>query len=154
VNDESELQSGKDVLARIFRSKTAELNRNDDPMVGLFASRGVRIYDYADGFEKTIIAQTLNALCVYITCFCRANDEQDFRDGRLSQWRGYGNDGGYAIQFSRRKLMDALKKSADEQHVAYDLQDVVYSNESHFRENLLGHSSKFEEAYLDHSPLN
>ncbi len=34
-------------------------------------------------------------------------------DGLLSQWRGYGKDGGYALVFDSQKLEEALK---DEKH--------------------------------------
>jgi len=76
ANDESELSVCKGVLVHTFRN------------------RGVDIRDYADKFEQTIISFALHVFCVYITCFCKPSSKEDFHHGLLSQWRGYGMDGG------------------------------------------------------------
>jgi Protein of unknown function (DUF2971) len=39
---------------------------------------------------------------VYVTCFCESGD-------LLSQWRGYGQDHGYAIEITKEGLGDAIK---------------------------------------------
>jgi hypothetical protein len=39
---------------------------------------------------------------VYVTCFCESGD-------LLSQWRGYGQDHGYAIEIAKDSLRDAAK---------------------------------------------
>lgn len=38
---------------------------------------------------------------VYVTCFCESGD-------LLSQWRGYGKDHGYAIEFTKEAIHDAV----------------------------------------------
>lgn len=41
---------------------------------------------------------------IYLTSFCIHTDTDIYNDGLLSQWRGYATDGGYAIEFDRKKL--------------------------------------------------
>jgi hypothetical protein len=44
----------------------------------------------------------------YVSSFCTTKDEWVFQNGLLSQWRGYGLDGGYAIVFDAAKLHSLL----------------------------------------------
>ena len=44
----------------------------------------------------------------YVSSFCTTTDEWVFQNGLLSQWRGYGLDGGYAIVFDAAKLHSLL----------------------------------------------
>ncbi len=124
--------------------------KENDERVKIIYSRGVDIRDYADGFEKTIINHTLNILCVYITCFYRPRTKEDFYHGLLSQWRGYGPDGGYAIQFNRSKLKKYIKKSSKLNDVSYDLQNVYYSSNNKLKEKVFEYSDRFIKAYVEH----
>jgi hypothetical protein len=45
----------------------------------------------------------------YVACFSAPASERVQNDGLLSQWRGYGKDGGYALVFDSQKLEEALK---------------------------------------------
>ncbi len=80
--------------------------------------------DYADGFERQLTALTISSLAAYITCFCKPSGKEDFLHGLLSQWRGYGTDGGYALQFNRSRLLDAIKTANKANDSNYDLDDV------------------------------
>jgi hypothetical protein len=148
TNDESELSAGKDILTPIFRSKTQQLERDADPRVRIFTNRGVDIRDYADQFEDTILSHALHFFCVYITCFCKPSSKEDFLHGLLSQWRGYGIDGGYALQFSRSKLQARIDQAYNDQHLMYELQDVYYSPDNPLKDQMLKHSEAFTSAYL------
>jgi len=44
----------------------------------------------------------------YLVSFCSGNAHHTPHDGLLSQWRGYGTDGGYAIVFESAKLEEVL----------------------------------------------
>jgi hypothetical protein len=44
----------------------------------------------------------------YLVSFCSGNAHRTPHDGLLSQWRGYGTDGGYAIVFESAKLEEVL----------------------------------------------
>ena len=56
----------------------------------------------------------------FITCFTAVSDkdkEEDklknsYDNGVLSQWRGYGKDGGYAIEFYKKEIAEACKTTA------------------------------------------
>ena len=150
ANDESELVSGQGVLTATFRNATYKLIESNDRRVAIFANRGVDIMHYADRFEQLIASMALNSLCTYITCFFRPTAEEDFLHGLLSQWRGYGVDGGYVLHFSRAKLKDAIERSAKTGEHNYDLEDVHYSVDNPLKQALLDHQEAFLAGYLAH----
>jgi len=56
-----------------------------------------------------ILRATTLRLQAYVTSFCYTPPERDSEDGLLSQWRGYGSDGGYAIVFDTQGLDELLR---------------------------------------------
>lgn len=48
-------------------------------------------------------------LNVYVTSFCYSTVDAELENGLLSQWRGYGHDGGYAIIFDTKGLSNLLE---------------------------------------------
>lgn len=158
ANDESELSEGQGLLTALFRQATYELADVNDRRVEIFANRGVDIMHYADGFEQMISAMALSSLGVYMTCFFRPRSEEDFIHGLLSQWRGYGADGGYALHFSRKKLLAAIGGATSEK-LNYDLRDVHYTRENPLKADVLQHKEAFIGAFMAHldelaEPLN
>jgi len=152
ANDEQELSAGSGVLLRLFRERAHQLTLANDPRAMLFATRGVDIMDYADGFERQLTALTMSSLVAYITCFCKPFAKEDFLHGLLSQWRGYGTDGGYALQFSRSRLLNAIKVANSASDLNYDLEDVYYTPENPLRDRVLAQQAAFLdefEKYLD-----
>lgn len=149
ANDESELAAGKGVLAPLFRSTTHKLIEANDPRVQIFARRGVDIWEYADRFEQQIAGMVLSLLCAYITCFCKPTSKEDFTHGLLSQWRWYGSDGGYALHFSRKKLLAAIESANKTDGLNYDLQDVHYTVENPMRVAVLNHTNAFVQEYMN-----
>jgi hypothetical protein len=150
ANDESELTEGKGIIRSAIWSATQNLIEARDPRVEVFSRRGVDIRQYADNFEQQIASMALNLLCAYITCFCRPSGEEDFKHGLLSQWRGYGIDGGYALQFSRKKILGVIDKSFEANSFNHELQDVHYSTENPLKEAVLSHAESFVRAYDEH----
>ena len=76
---------------------------------------------------------------LYITSFCAENKDQYINEnGVLSQWRGYGPDGGFALVFNTQAMEHLLK----EENMNFDysflqLSDVVYSDdEKRFKSEL------------------
>ena len=66
----------------------------------------------------------------YVTSFCRALPRQHSDDGLLSQWRGYGLDGGYAIIFEANKLQQLLDEEKKNFHYQFGVWgDVEYYNQ-------------------------
>jgi hypothetical protein len=64
----------------------------------------------------------------YVTSFCaHAQDSEEFKHGLLSQWRGYGQSGGFAIEFDETGF-GALMKEENEKYAYAVLQsgDVHY----------------------------
>lgn len=147
ANDESELATGKGVLSPLFRSRTFELRKQNDPRVLKFARHGVDVLEYAAQFEHQITSRALSLLCAYITCFCKPTGKEDFSHGLLSQWRGYGTDGGYALQFSRKKLLAAIANLGPGDKQDYDLLDVHYEVENPLKDEVLRHADAFIQAY-------
>ncbi|MEK7791899.1 MAG: DUF2971 domain-containing protein, partial [Pseudomonadota bacterium] len=69
----------------------------------------------------------------YIASFCTTKDEDNrVKDhGLLSQWRGYGQEGGYAIVFDTSRLSNLLEQVhiKRENSLNLFLGDVVYSSD-------------------------
>lgn len=150
ANDESELASGKGVLSPLFWTATYDLIKANDALVKTFSGRGVDIREYAKGFEQMITGWSLSSLCAYITCFCKPISREDFTHGLLSQWRGYGADGGYALQFSKKKLLAEIEKVNGLGEFNYELQDVHYSPDNKLKQEVLAHKEVFLKAYREH----
>jgi hypothetical protein len=89
LNDSREITHALDVLAdevrrRLSRTASAIQRALLNRALTTFTRSHLRTYDF------------------YITCFCAAPD-------LLSQWRGYGRSGGYAIGFLAEELDAAVK---------------------------------------------
>jgi hypothetical protein len=150
TNDESELSTGQGILRPLFFQEAHRLREQGDRRVEIFTNRGVDIEHYADTFENSIAGASLSQLCAYITCFFRPASKEDFLHGLLSQWRGYGADGGYALHFSRSKLEKQLERFAGDSVFQYDLQDVHYTTDNALKADVLSHKQAFLAAFLKH----
>ncbi|WP_018689628.1 DUF2971 domain-containing protein [Ahrensia kielensis] len=149
-NDETELATGEELLTHEFNSFTNKLINEKDPMMSIIASRGGNPYDYADGFTNLIVGLIFRKLCVYIACFCKPNNSDELNHGLLSQWRGYGSDGGYAIQFSRKKLVEKIAAANNVNTADYDLQEVHYTQQNPLQIEFLKNVEVFRNAYKDY----
>ena len=149
MNDESELKTGRGILASLFSLKTHDLIEKNDPAVQTISRRGVDIREYPRNFEDELIGLALSDLCIYLTCFCIPTTKEDFTHGLLSQWRGYGPDGGYALQFSRSKLRNWSDRMYEDHQLNYDLNDVNYDNENPLKDEILKHKDTFIQEYLN-----
>jgi hypothetical protein len=150
ANDERELSAGSGVLSRLFRERAHLLHQSNDQRADLFARRGVDIMSYADGFEQQLTAMAMSSLVAYITCFCKPSGKEDFHHGLLSQWRGYGTDGGYALQFSRSRLLEGIKNANKVDDVNYDLEDIHYSPENPLKDRVLEQRVAFLDEFEKH----
>lgn len=120
-----------------------------DPRVISLSRQGADIRDQADRFEQIVVSHTLNVFCIYITCFCRPSTKEEFLHGLLSQWRAYGEDGGYSIQFNRTRLKNTVDQINASLNTYYDLQDVHYAVENPYKVEVLKHTDAFINAYLE-----
>ena len=64
------------------------------------------IYDFSQRIKKS----SLELFALFIFSLSKPNNIEIEKNGLLSQWRGYGQDGGYAIVFSHNELHKLLKK--------------------------------------------
>ncbi|TAL39548.1 MAG: DUF2971 domain-containing protein [Alphaproteobacteria bacterium] len=69
---------------------------------------------------------------IYVTSFCgETGDAYIDRNGLLSQWRGYGRDGGISLVFNTKKMEDILQMEADTYSYAHlSLDDLIYSHDT------------------------
>lgn len=68
----------------------------------------------------------------YISSFCSHNFNNDYEkeNGLLSQWRGYGDDGRFAIVFDTMELEKILQKEESSYRYSYiTLSEVIYNDE-------------------------
>lgn len=81
----------------------------------------------------------------YILSFCNHTDHSDYvkKNGLLSQWRAYGEKGGYALIFDTKRLVECARiESKTYRYLVNNFGDVVYD----------GHIDKFETEFSDLSP--
>lgn len=82
--------------------------------------------EFVKGFNLSLPQATLN-LEVYVTSFCFARPGIESANGLLSQWRGYGIDGGYALIFDTKRLNElCVKENENYQHAFFSFSDVDY----------------------------
>lgn len=91
----------------------------------------------AEKLVKTLRQATLSFNHPYIFSMSATHDDRVGHNGLLSQWRGYGVDGGYSLVFNTQKLELLLKQEAELHHyqhvqwgdVFYYCQDNVTRNQ-------------------------
>ena len=124
TNDESEFTYGQGVLASTLEDSRATGHMNERVDAALTAL-DMQFDRAAARFEEDLVFVMDHFVTAYVTSFCRARSQEDYLDGLLSQWRGYGGAAGYAIEFSRSKLQEWIVQMGLE-GFAYGLHDVFY----------------------------
>jgi hypothetical protein len=84
LNDSAEMFYGYNVLREVLDQWLSKNSRSEDSIT-LGLARQLRS-SFEDLFEKRLLKP------IYLTCFCE-------EDNLLSQWRAYGQSGGYSIGF-------------------------------------------------------
>ena len=152
TNDESEMTSANETLTKMFSDVLFGLREKEDERLDVFYGRGVdpEQEKYAEHYTSLIIGSLFSHMNPYLACFCTPADEESARHGLLSQWRGYGADGGYAIQFDRKKLNELISKHNENTTSTFHLSNVSYDKGSDCYTNLLSLKPEFETAFLAH----
>lgn len=109
LNDGSELVYAADKISSHARDRAKELERSR-PSDHWDSGRAEALYGVADGLDDHADG---TAARVYVSCFCTQGD-------LLSQWRGYGRAGGFALGFDTADLAPVLRDR---------LQQVDYGDE-------------------------
>ncbi len=124
LNDAEELIHAKTILHRIVSPKVKEFIEK-----GILSSGDhAKFVEFSGGVEKVaqdesqkLIDRFYSALLLdsqgydsglpgpFILAFCAAKDSFVKRNGLLSQWRGYGVDGGYLIEFDSKQIENLIK---------------------------------------------
>jgi hypothetical protein len=136
------------LLAEPIRAATAQLYADPIWRKKINAFGG---YDEYHEHQKQIVLDALRDATLtfdnpYVTSFCTAKDVQTIQDGLLSQWRGYGEDGGYAIVFDTLGIELLLQKEA--KLFSYQLcnfGDVHYHRSHQSQENPMEEIREYEE---------
>ena len=134
TNDESEFRYGQGVLASVLEASGA-VGQMDARVLAALEKLGMNHAEAAASFEDHLVFVMDHFVTAYVTSFCRARSEKDYLDGLLSQWRGYGGADGYAIEFSRTKLLDWIDRIGQE-GFAYGFHDVFYERDNPVRPKL------------------
>lgn len=111
LNDASELDYGRQLFGDILIKAIAEEGR--DPVSKSIFQEAKKAFEPGGELESTISR-------TYVTCFCE-------RDNLLSQWRGYGQAGGYAIVFPLKEFRNGAMMVSDSYHT--ELHRVIYDRE-------------------------
>lgn len=135
LNDGSEMDAIKPLLHKIFSAEFEEegtaLIKSGVLSRKLIEEHGRRVFsDEADKMINIAYGVTNTYIPVFISSLCRhAEGSGEAKDGLLSQWRGYGVDGGCALEFEEEELRARVEKEGQRfacMHVS--LEDVEYHN--------------------------
>lgn len=142
LNDSSELVYSKIILQREVFPRvvaTIKLEYDDDQCVrqNVDAQGGIKRVAQMETndtldilYESLLNPPPLKRNIPYILSFCKADKDDEFlqKHGLLSQWRGYGKDGGFAIVFNLEKLHEEfIIEQREFYHGISQYGDVVYA---------------------------
>lgn len=102
TNDRSEFNYSTNLIEEIFRDVLFKRfpNASDTDICSL----AMRLHlMYLSDAKKQIDDSK-----AFISCFTMAKDNDSYKHGLLSQWRGYGRDGGYAIELNALKFFNEI----------------------------------------------
>jgi len=105
---------------------------------------------FVRGFKEAQVRATDH----YVVSFCTTGNSWVSQHGLLSQWRGYGPDGGYAIVFDRERLGALLEREAKMYHeeglflgdVQYHLAENISVDDREVQEDI----GKISEGFIEH----
>jgi hypothetical protein len=103
------------ILTEPIRESLSELDKSERGRTAIQAEGGNEAagLKLRDSLVKLLRSHTLSFQEPYITAFCSPIAHPTENDGLLSQWRGYGTDGGYAIVFDSARLEELLQAEVD-----------------------------------------
>lgn len=119
----------KDIVLIEVRKYAEELARVPAKAKQMEADGGVEkiVQNEASRIVSQLRSATLSINQPYIFSMSASLDIRVRESGLLSQWRGYGSDGGYAIVFDTKKIEDILKQEAETHHYQHvQIGDVFY----------------------------
>jgi hypothetical protein len=113
LNDSSEIDYGCQLFIETLSKAIAEEER--DPVSKQIFKDAKKAFE-PGGFMASVVNRT------YITCFCE-------NENLLSQWRAYGQNGGYSLVFPHKALHDDLTLQGHNDVYQAELQRVIYKQD-------------------------
>lgn len=100
------------ILRRAIEAAYARVKDREDVKRTMTKFGGEKAYKDAKLAElaRLLSDKTRDMNEPYVLSFCAATTERVSTHGLLSQWRGYGRDGGYAIVFDTEKLEELWRR--------------------------------------------
>jgi len=134
LNDTSEAGIIQELVVPIFEAEIREIApklRDKGLLKELEETHGTRIHRLlAEKFFSTLLRLVDNVSPFFVLSFCRHDEgSKEFAHGLLSQWRAYGEAGGFAIEFDEEGI-DKLLETEMKTHVyaGWRSNDVRYEN--------------------------
>jgi hypothetical protein len=134
LNDTTEINAFKSRLPHILRPEikntVEELNKipADQALIKQRGGTSTVIDEFTTDITNHIYDALLDTqMEPYIASFCTSENEQIKQHGLLSQWRGYGQEGGYVIVFDTSRLVNLMKQEGSKWGYSLIGADVVYS---------------------------
>ena len=117
LNDSTEIAYFFDIrLAKVLEAGIRDASAADPrlqvplPFANTSGNSESAVLSFATYLAQLIRKVTIPFNQPYLACFSGPTNVSARRDGLLSQWRGYGKDGGYALVFDTNRLELLLKK--------------------------------------------
>jgi hypothetical protein len=136
LNDYSEIVLFRDKLVSFLYPI---LSNEREKLIKQFPSieQTIRRQGGLDYFIQRLVLEEVKTLYdttgdeIYISSFCGENTNEYINsNGLLSQWRGYGSGGGFALVFDTRKLEDVLITEYENfEYEIIHISDIVYSDD-------------------------
>jgi len=127
LNDSSELEHARSILeAELFQrvipvvkkmyNENVEVKKNVDRNGGVEHVAKEETQDTIDILWTALMKMgpLFTVPCISSFCLVEINNQYIQRDGLLSQWRGYGVDGGYAVVFNFSEMLGCFKKECED----------------------------------------
>ncbi|WP_417495145.1 DUF2971 domain-containing protein [Maricaulis sp.] len=125
TNDSSELRSYLDAISRLSLNSDVEadsdnlIEEKDGKIIVTLSQTNWQI------LQLGIVRNPDQFLNAYLTSFCKIQNMYQYYNGLLSQWRGYSNDGGYALEFFKDEIINKLQGLSETESFSFTT-DVKY----------------------------
>lgn len=127
LNDESEITYSKTIIHKMMLPKVidkikqiCDVNSDAKKIAELYGGvrkiAGIEIDETIDILFNAMLNRPGSPQQIpFVLSFCKVPENDNFKqnNGLLSQWRGYGKDGGYAIIFNTNELIRDFEKETD-----------------------------------------
>jgi hypothetical protein len=132
LNDTSELGIIRDLVVPVFEAEIGEILPKlvqAGFLHGFYEFHGMRgDRSQAEVSFKALLGVVNEVSPLFVISFCRhEKDSAEYIHGLLSQWRGYGRSGGFAIEFDEGGIVELAEEDCKKcAYAGYKADDVIY----------------------------